>query len=292
MNLQAIRTFVAVWRWRSISAAASQLGITQPAASTQIRSLEQYVGKKLFERHRRGVVPTFAGEELARSVHEDIDRLQTTLERSRLRSEEVSGIVRLATPAEFGGAHLPLMVPLLQKAGIDLSTHLGGREQIYDWLSSNMVDIAITASEPNRQNYDSRVIYTESLMVVAYRGHSLGNEPKPEWPWIAYDSSLPLIRSVLATNYSDVLSRINPKVVTPSLLVLRNILAGGFGVSVLPDYICKNSIERRLIETIDIKQIAIRNNIYLVWRRDSLRSLRTLKAKEIILSHFDKTDSS
>src|SRR5580692_1039722 len=62
MSLDAWRTFVAICRLGSLSAAAAELGYTQSAVSRQLAGLEREVGVPLMERHARGIRPTAAGE--------------------------------------------------------------------------------------------------------------------------------------------------------------------------------------------------------------------------------------
>lgn len=68
LSLRLIRTFHEVSRAGSFTAAASELGISQPAVSQQIRELEAVLGTTLFRRRGRGVELTQAGEKLASSV--------------------------------------------------------------------------------------------------------------------------------------------------------------------------------------------------------------------------------
>ncbi|MEM9949750.1 MAG: LysR family transcriptional regulator [Cyanobacteria bacterium P01_D01_bin.36] len=53
-----LRTFMAAYRLGSLTKAAEHLGITQPAVSQQIRTLEAQIKKPLFVRHARGIVPS------------------------------------------------------------------------------------------------------------------------------------------------------------------------------------------------------------------------------------------
>ncbi|RMD88720.1 MAG: LysR family transcriptional regulator, partial [Alphaproteobacteria bacterium] len=62
LKLQHLRCFVAVYEQRSFTAAARRLHATQSGVSMQIRTLEEILGLKLFERGATGVVPTSAGE--------------------------------------------------------------------------------------------------------------------------------------------------------------------------------------------------------------------------------------
>ena len=57
-HLSHLRTFLEAYRSGSFSKAAELLGITQPAASQHIQSLETLVGKRLFIRQARGVTAT------------------------------------------------------------------------------------------------------------------------------------------------------------------------------------------------------------------------------------------
>ncbi|WP_447519188.1 LysR family transcriptional regulator [Escherichia coli] len=99
-HLSHLRTFLEAYRSGSFSKAAELLGITQPAASQHIQSLETLVGKRLFIRQARGVTATEAADELARSVSPFIDGLEEKL--SSFRSGSVrGGTINLAGPPDF-----------------------------------------------------------------------------------------------------------------------------------------------------------------------------------------------
>src|SRR5580693_6824363 len=74
-----LRTFVAVYRSGSVSAGASRRGLSQPAASQQLASLERRVGRPLFTRTSHGVEPTRRGRELHAQVADSLDRLEQVL---------------------------------------------------------------------------------------------------------------------------------------------------------------------------------------------------------------------
>ncbi|MBM0256847.1 LysR family transcriptional regulator [Micromonospora sp. 4G55] len=79
VSLDLLRSFLAVHRSGSITAAAELLGLAQPTVTAQIRALEEAVGRPLFDRVPRGVLPTPAGDELARRVADPLDRLDAVL---------------------------------------------------------------------------------------------------------------------------------------------------------------------------------------------------------------------
>ena len=68
MDTRQLAAFCAVVERRSFSQAAARLGVTQPAVSLQIRSLEKRLGRKLIDRSGRRVEPTEAGRRLYRAA--------------------------------------------------------------------------------------------------------------------------------------------------------------------------------------------------------------------------------
>ena len=125
MSLLQLRTFVEVYRRRSLSEAARAIGITQPAASQHIASLEAQLGRPLFDRHSRGVRPTAIADDLAASIGSSLDTAESALASARARSSRISGTVHIAAPSDLLGEMIaPRLAPLLD-AGLDLRLHIG-----------------------------------------------------------------------------------------------------------------------------------------------------------------------
>ncbi len=74
-DLNVLRTFLAVYRAGSFTAAAAKLGLSQPTVTSQIRSLERQTSRQLFKRLPRGVEPTAFAHELATHVSSPLDAL-------------------------------------------------------------------------------------------------------------------------------------------------------------------------------------------------------------------------
>lgn len=74
-----LRTFVEVYRCRTITKAAANLGLSQPAATAHIQSIESLIGVELFERKARGVEPTAAAHDLALQVSTHLDAVEQKL---------------------------------------------------------------------------------------------------------------------------------------------------------------------------------------------------------------------
>jgi DNA-binding transcriptional LysR family regulator len=110
VTLRQLRTFMAVAEARSVSAAAQELGLTQPAASQQLRELERRLGVRLLERAKGRMIPTAAGEAVlsgASRVHAAVDDLVAAAAGYRAGG---SGRLRIGTGAT---ACIYLLPPVL-----------------------------------------------------------------------------------------------------------------------------------------------------------------------------------
>lgn len=287
MNLEHLRTVVAVWRERSISRAAAQLGLSQPAVSGHVKAMEAVVGRPLFRRHARGVRPTEAADDLVRDVGDAFELAERAVERVRVRSDMSDGVIHFGAPAEFAGAHLAPVLVKLREDGFSVRLRLGGRDQLYGWLDAGEIDLAIVASEPQLPLLDWQPVYIERLLLVG-RAH-FGPNPAlslSQWvrdaPWLAYDETMPLIRSWTAKVVGDGAS--GAAVFTaPSLTLIRDVAIKGGGVAVLPDYICSDALGTGALTRLHAPTHDPTNVIYLSWRRRSLRNKSVSDARDVCL---------
>lgn len=104
LDSDLLRTFVAVAESGSFTRAAQIVGRTQSAISQQMRRLEDFAGRPLFERGSRGVVPTRLGAQLLISARRVVSLIEET--GSVLRASPLTGPVRLGLPEEYGHAVL------------------------------------------------------------------------------------------------------------------------------------------------------------------------------------------
>src|SRR5260370_23112094 len=99
-ELESHRASVATYRTGSVTKAAEYVHLSQPAVSGQIKALEQQLGRTLFTRTPRGIVPTAAAHDLARSIAPHIDALETAGDQSG-QSTEIQGTVQIGGPVQF-----------------------------------------------------------------------------------------------------------------------------------------------------------------------------------------------
>ena len=105
MTLRHMRVFVSVFRQGSITRAAEELHLTQPAVSLSVKELENYYGIKLFERYGRRIFPT-EGAKIFYGYAVHIISLFDEME-TRVRSWDERGILRVGASITVGTFILP-----------------------------------------------------------------------------------------------------------------------------------------------------------------------------------------
>ncbi|MCE7000660.1 LysR family transcriptional regulator [Saccharothrix sp. S26] len=96
IDLRHLRSFLAVARERSITAAGTALHLTQQAVSTHVRQLERALDVALLVRTSRGVLLTAAGEELAAGAATVVDDVARLVARVRAAADAEAGTLRVA----------------------------------------------------------------------------------------------------------------------------------------------------------------------------------------------------
>lgn len=150
MDLALLRTFVTVHRAGSFTRAAALLGLSQPAVTSQIRTLERQLGRPLFLRQARGVTPTTIGDELAHKAAPHLDALVEITE-TGLDDESSLRTLHLAGPPEFTAERaLPALTELTGEdgQGFALRASFGNAEETLEGLAAGHHDLAISTARP------------------------------------------------------------------------------------------------------------------------------------------------
>src|SRR5919201_1751674 len=125
MDTRQLAAFCAVVERKSFSQAAERLGVTQPAVSLQIRSLEQRVGRQLFDRSGRRVEPTEAGLRLYASAQRLLQLEEQLLEELAADDEGVvTGTLELGASTGPGGSIVPALLCEFQAQHPDVHVRL------------------------------------------------------------------------------------------------------------------------------------------------------------------------
>ena len=146
LDLNLLRLFDAVWRTRSVSLAAQQLGLSQPAASQGLARLRHALGDALFERSGAGVRPTPRADRLAKAVQNALATLEEALNAPEDFDPATSQRLVRVHLSDIGEARfLPDLVLTLQRLapGMRLEAWPLAHDKIGAALDNGQLDLAI-----------------------------------------------------------------------------------------------------------------------------------------------------
>jgi DNA-binding transcriptional LysR family regulator len=173
LDLNLLRLFDAVWRTRSVSLAAQQLGMSQPAASQGLARLRAVLGDALFERSGSGVRPTPRADRLAQAVQIALATIEEALNTSQVFDPQRSGRVRRVHLSDIGEARfLPELEQTLQRhaPGMRLEAMPLPQDKIGPALDNGQLDLAI-GFLPEVSDTLQQPLLSDRYVVLLRQGH-------------------------------------------------------------------------------------------------------------------------
>jgi len=174
ITLRQLRIFEAVARLGSISRAAAEVHLTQPAVSMQVKQLEDQLGLQLLEQVGKRMCLTKAGEELvvhAGRISAQMIDLGAAMEQFRDVDRGFIRISVLSTANYF----LPRLIANFTEThpGVRISLEVANREAVLEALAENTTDLAITGQPPETTNVKSQYFMDNPLVIIASPSHPL-----------------------------------------------------------------------------------------------------------------------
>ncbi|TWI61188.1 transcriptional regulator, LysR family [Pseudoduganella lurida] len=173
-TLRQLKAFEAVARHLSFSRAAEELHLTQPAVSTQIRTLEGHVGVTLFEQLGKKTYLTQAGTELLQFCRAIIGQFEA----AEMAMEQFRGIAggRLNVAVISAGDYFfpQLMVAFARRhPGVQLNLTVHNREELLGQLAANRTDLAVMVRPPAEPGTRNDAFAPHPYVIVAAPDHPL-----------------------------------------------------------------------------------------------------------------------
>ncbi|MFC9678802.1 LysR family transcriptional regulator [Streptomyces sp. NPDC056948] len=291
MDLALLRTFVTVHRAGSFTRAAALLGLSQPAVTSQIRTLERQLGRPLFLRQARGVTPTSIGDELAHKAAPHLDALVEITE-TGLDDDSSLRTLHLAGPPEFTAERaLPALTELIGEdgQGFALRASFGNAEETLEGLSAGHHDLAISTAQPRGALLTATALCDEEHVLVAAPrwAEQIGagqpdrkSEPSLEQvPVVEVHESLPFVSRYWASVF-DSRPAAPGTVIVPDLRAVLACAVAGAGLAVLPRYLCAAALERGDVVALHEPTVPPLRTYFLVVRTGTLAMPHIARAHE------------
>jgi DNA-binding transcriptional LysR family regulator len=291
MDLALLRTFVTVHRAGSFTRAAALLGLSQPAVTSQIRTLERQLGRPLFLRQARGVTPTTMGDELAHKAAPHLDALVEIAETGPDHDSSLRTL-HLAGPPEFTAERaLPALTELTgdDGQGYALRASFGNAEETLEGLAAGHHDLAISTARPRGALLTATTLCDEEHVLVAAphwaeQIDSANLDPKDapaldDLPVVEVHESLPFVSRYWASVF-DSRPAAPGTVVVPDLRAVLACAIAGAGLAVLPRYLCALALKRGEVVPLHEPAVPPLRTYFLVVRTGTLAMPHIARAHE------------
>src|SRR5437764_10219326 len=174
MDTRQLAAFCAVVERKSFSQAAERLGVTQPAVSLQIRSLEQRLGRQLLDRSGRRVEPTEAGLRLYASAQRLL-ALEESLLEELAEDEEgaLSGTLELGASTGPGGTVVPLLLCEFQEQHPELRVRLSvsDTQRVVGQVAERDLELGIVGAAPRHRGVTYESFFRDEVVLACPKGH-------------------------------------------------------------------------------------------------------------------------
>ena len=161
--LSALHAFVLAARLRNLSRAADQLHLTVSALSHQIRALEERLGRRLFQRGPRGVVPTDDGLRLLDAIGTHLDGIERALRAYECRRD---GALTLSMMGTFASSWLMPRLPHFVAQHPELELNLQSSAAVVDF-ERDAIDAALRFGPGSWPGLRAEFLFEEWISPVA-----------------------------------------------------------------------------------------------------------------------------
>jgi molybdate transport repressor ModE-like protein len=270
-DLGALELLLAVARLGSLGRAARELGITQPAASSRIRSMERQLGVALVDRSPRGSQLTGAGAlvtDWARRIVEAAEAFDAGAQALRGRRDSRLRVAASMTIAEY---LLPgwLIALRAQRPDTAVSLLAGNSAAVAERLLADEADLGFVEGLDVPAGLDAAVVAHDRLIVVTAPGHPWARRRRPLSA--AELASAPLVlreegsgtRQVLATALGG-LAR--PLLELSSTTAVKASAVSGAGPAVLSELAVGEELAARRLVSVPVEGVRLDRELRAVWR--------------------------
>ena len=177
MDTRQLAAFCAVVDRKSFSLAAEELGVTQPAVSLQIRSLEKRLGERLIDRSGRRVEPTEAGVRLYRSAQRILSLEQQLLEEVA-GGDELRGRLEIGCSTGPGATVLPLLLCEFQaeNPGVAISLSVNDTLHVIDLVAERRLELGVVGAAPRHRAVTFEPFFQDEIVLAVPPGHRLAGK--------------------------------------------------------------------------------------------------------------------
>jgi DNA-binding transcriptional LysR family regulator len=296
LNLEWLRTFKVIYEVGTLTAAAQSLFISQPGVSLHLNSLEAYTGYRLFERDNRRCIPTDRATILYNNVIDSLMRLEDIERIFHQKSKTGNATVSVGMCYEIFEHTLG---DRIGKLPFNLIARYGDCAQLIEDLNNGAIDFILTSQNTPLAN----IVYTpfQKQRIVLVCGQDIditefetfleteNLEGARGWlkkqAWFATSADMEYLKSFWSNNFG-VLPDFQPNYILPSFNSILRSLNGGNGFAVMPDFLCKDQIEKKQIKLVWEGNSPLEHMLHFGKRKKTIYSKELQQLEELVAGNW------
>lgn len=278
MTLNELRYIVAVSQESNFRRAAERVFVSQPALSLAIQKLEVELGVQIFERSRTAVNMTPIGALIVTQAQRALEEIAQIKEIASLGKDQLVGTLRIGVIYTVGPYLLPELIPVLKQKAPHMPLEMEENQtaNLEALLANGRLDVIIIALPFGGPGIATLPLYDEDFSVVVPLDHPWWKKKQIKTSELATEKILLLNSGHCFSNQvREACSEFNNSVGEiqqgNSLETIRNMVASGLGITVLPVSANSDKYRSQLTREIPFAAPAPARRIALAWRKSFAR---------------------
>lgn len=243
LSLRQLRAFWLVAQEGSMTRAAKQMHLTISALSMLVRSLEEELGSRLFERTTRRIELTEAGRQFLPAVRDVFFALDAGMDTLREGKRRKSERLTLATSPLLAATLAPMVIAQFREQFPNVTVTLidAPVDQVLAQVREAKADFGICTVDQAATDLVTQVLYEDTLVLACSPGHALAERREASWADLS-DQRLILmtpgsgLRRLTDQSLGQLTRHIKPAFEVANVQTAVGLVAAGLGVAVLPAY--------------------------------------------------------
>jgi DNA-binding transcriptional LysR family regulator len=276
LTIRQLRALATVQKTRSVTAAANQLHLTQPAVTLQLRNLQQLAGLPLIQRTGDGMLLTDAGREVL-ALHERVEAAiadcQTSLEMMAGKTAGRISIGAVSTSKYF----VPFAISGFLKLHpeIDIKLTIGNRQETSEALRGYELDFAIMGRPPMGIDMDVRLIGDHPHVIIAPTAHRLARKSRLALADLADETFLMRepgsgTRGLMENLFETAGMRPRIGMAMSSNETIKQAVIAGLGIAFISAHTVATELDEGRLVTLDVDGLPVVRQWFALSRKDKV----------------------
>ncbi|MBU6468556.1 MAG: hydrogen peroxide-inducible genes activator [Betaproteobacteria bacterium] len=274
MNINELRFCVAVAQEKNFRKAAEKCFVSQPALSTAIQKFEDELGIKIFERSKTSVNLTAVGESIIGQCVKILEEIEQLKILAKQAHDPLVGTLKMGVIYTIGPYLIPDLIGKLSLLAphMPISVEENTTDKLAEWLKQGAIDVAIIALPFDVPGMETISLYHESFDVIVPRNHPWASKKKIAATALA-DEKVLLLSSVhcFSAHILKLCPDLNARNALTqqgnSLETIRNMVASGLGISVLPSSANRDLYQTDLIRVVPFEKPIPTREVGIAFRK-------------------------